>query len=705
MIIIINVIVVAGFQREHVVNKTKLLTLTVAVSTVVSAWAEQGSSEALDTLVVQGDLFEGATQQEVFDHAGGRTLVDSAEIDAKGADNVRDALKGVPGIFTPILKGTGSAESGLSIGVRGLPARLSPRTYVLVDGVPLSYAPYGQPQLSFAPLSLAHVAQIDVMRNGGAVRYGPNNPGGTINFMTHAIPEDFGGSVSASTSIWGDGNNEGEAGPNKVNVRLGGTTDGGLGLALMYAGNRGSSYRDHSDYTIDDLMLKYQYALSEDWELSGRLQHYNAEGEIPGGLTQAQFDEDPYQSTRPFDEASGYRNGGVVTLRWTPDTEQEFELTTTYNETHREFVLARSTTDTLPLRIRTYPRRYRQYSLEPRYSRAWGDDSLNGEWSIGYRYNKEDAHEQRFQASGVNLGDNPPLGTIQEDAHSEVEAHAFYADNQLVFGNWEVTPGIRYEDVQESRVDDVRGIADANVSFQEWLPSLNVLYHLSDQTNLYATYNTTFAPIQFRQLQDVTSLNAETAQNIDLGIRTRQGDLSLELGLFYIDFDDMIEYDSTQGNYFNTGRAVYQGIELAARYQLPLDGASLFATYTWLDAEYQEGLNAGNRVAFSSRHTGSVGVDYAAGPHQLRVVAQGQSEQFADDANTVAPSTDGKLGLIPGSVTADINYSYQVEPSLKLSVGVHNLFNKESFSRSKDLNGGLYATEPRHLALAVNYDF
>ena len=112
MIIIINVIVVAGFQREHVVNKTKLLTLTVAVSTVVSAWAEQGSSEALDTLVVQGDLFEGATQQEVFDHAGGRTLVDSAEIDAKGADNVRDALKGVPGIFTPILKGTGSAESG-----------------------------------------------------------------------------------------------------------------------------------------------------------------------------------------------------------------------------------------------------------------------------------------------------------------------------------------------------------------------------------------------------------------------------------------------------------------------------------------------------------------------------------------------------------------------------------------------------------------
>jgi len=686
------------------VNSSRLLKLSIAVSAITAVWA-QAADQNLNTLVVQGDLFAGATAEDVFEHAGGRTLLDSSDIQATGAATVRDALKGAPGVFTPILKGTGSAESGLSIGVRGLPARLSPRTYVLVDGQPLSYAPYGQPQLSFAPLSLAHVAQIDVMRNGGAVRYGPNNPGGTINFETHAIPQSFEGNISSSTSIWGAGSRQGDAGPNRVNLRLGDTLDNGLGLMLMYAGTDGSSYREHSDYNIDDLMLKYQYALSEDWELSGRLQHYNAEGEIPGGLTQAQSDQDPYQSTRPFDAASGRRNGGVMTLRWTPDAQQEFELTGSYNETFRQFVLARSTTDTLPLSIRTYPRRYRQYSLEPRYSRAWGDAALSGEWSLGYRYSNEKAHEQRFQAAGVNPGDNPPLGTQQENAHSTVEAHSVYADNRLEWGNWTLTPGVRYEYVEESRADDVRGIDDAQVDFSEWLPSLNALYRLSPDTNLYVSWNTTFAPIQFRQLQDVTTLEPEKAQNFDLGVRTRQGALQLEAGLFYIDFDEMIEYDSSQGNYFNTGRATYKGLELSARYALALEGASLFLSYTWLDARYEEGLNAGNQVAFASEHMLSTGVDYVAGAHQLRLTVQGQSDQFADDANTEAPTVDGKKGRVLGSVTADISYGYQVDADLHLSAGIHNLLNREAYSRSKDLNGGIYATEPRHLALAVSYDF
>lgn len=694
-----------GYLWESVVNASRLLKLSVAVSAISAGWSAQAAGQSLETLVVQGDLFEGVTAEAVFDHPGGRTLLDSDEVAVKGADNVRDALKGVPGVFTPTLKGTGSAESGLSIGVRGLPARLSPRTYVLVDGQPLSYAPYGQPQLSFAPLSLAHVARIDVMRNGGAVRYGPNNPGGTINFETHSIPQSFEGNLSASTSIWGSGRQQGNAGPNKVNLRLGDTLDSGLGLMLMYAGNRGSSYRAHSDYNIDDLMLKYHYDLSEDWALNGRLQHYNADGEIPGGLTQAQFDEDPYQSTRPFDQASGRRNGGMVTLRWTPDTQQEFELTGSYNETFRQFVLARSTTDTLPLRLRTYPRNYRQYSLEPRYSRAWGNSDLSGEWSVGYRYSNETAHEQRYQASGVNLGDNPPLGSLQENAHSTVEAHAVYADNRFEWGNWTLTPGVRYEYVEESRRDDVKGIADAQVDFREWLPSLNALYRLSGDTNLYASWNTTFAPIQFRQLQDVTTLEPEKAQNFDLGVRTRQGALQLEAGLFYIDFDDMIEYDSAQANYFNTGRATYKGVELSARYGLAVPGASLFLSYTWLDAEYEEGLNAGNQVAFTSEHMISTGLDYESGPHQWRLTVQGQSDQFADDANTEAPTADGKKGRVPGSVTADISYGYQAGPDLRLSAGIHNLLDREAYSRSKDLNGGLYLTEPRHLALAVSYDF
>lgn len=56
----------------------------------------------------------------------------------------------------------------------------------------MPFAPYGQPQLSLAPVSLGNMDAIDVVRGGGAVRYGPQSVGGVVNFVTRAIPKTFG---------------------------------------------------------------------------------------------------------------------------------------------------------------------------------------------------------------------------------------------------------------------------------------------------------------------------------------------------------------------------------------------------------------------------------------------------------------------------------------------------------------------------------
>lgn len=61
-----------------------------------------------------------------------------------------------------------------------------------MDGIPVPFAPYGQPQLSLAPVSLGNMDAIDVVRGGGAVRYRPQSVGGVVNFVTRAIPQDFG---------------------------------------------------------------------------------------------------------------------------------------------------------------------------------------------------------------------------------------------------------------------------------------------------------------------------------------------------------------------------------------------------------------------------------------------------------------------------------------------------------------------------------
>ncbi|WP_163014521.1 TonB-dependent receptor plug domain-containing protein, partial [Pseudomonas viridiflava] len=81
-------------------------------------------------------------------------------------------------------------DMALNSGIRGLNPRLASRSTVLMDGIPVPFAPYGQPQLSLAPLSLGNMDAVDVVRGGGAVRYGPQNVGGVVNFVTRAIPDE-----------------------------------------------------------------------------------------------------------------------------------------------------------------------------------------------------------------------------------------------------------------------------------------------------------------------------------------------------------------------------------------------------------------------------------------------------------------------------------------------------------------------------------
>jgi Fe(3+) dicitrate transport protein len=151
------------------------------------AFAQDGAT-TLDSIQVSGSWLGTGLHDSVKSFAGARTVVDRQRIEASGAASIGDAMRRIPGVQVTDNSGTAGSSVSLNIGVRGLTGRYSPRSTVLLDGVPLAVAPYGQPQLSFAPTSLSNIESIDVVRGGGAVRYGPQNVGGIINFSTRAIP-------------------------------------------------------------------------------------------------------------------------------------------------------------------------------------------------------------------------------------------------------------------------------------------------------------------------------------------------------------------------------------------------------------------------------------------------------------------------------------------------------------------------------------
>ncbi|WP_050481032.1 TonB-dependent receptor plug domain-containing protein, partial [Pseudomonas aeruginosa] len=118
------------------VNTLSRLAVAIALGVPLSSvLADEGSKE-LGTLTVVGDWLGEADQAVVQNHPGARSVVRRKDMVESGAQNVRDVLRKVPGVQVQDNNGTGGSDISLNVGVRGLTSRLSPRSTVMIDGVP-----------------------------------------------------------------------------------------------------------------------------------------------------------------------------------------------------------------------------------------------------------------------------------------------------------------------------------------------------------------------------------------------------------------------------------------------------------------------------------------------------------------------------------------------------------------------------------------
>jgi len=490
-------------------------TLQPQASTQAGGLIELGASS------VVGDWLAEARQVNVFEHPGARDVIRREEFERVGATSAGEVLNRIPGVNAPENNGTGSHDMALNFGIRGLNPRLAARSTVLMDGIPVPFAPYGQPQLSFAPVSMGNMDAVDVVRGGGAVRYGPQNVGGIVNFVTRAIPETatLKGGVQTETSPSSSHDGFKTTG----NLLAGGTGANGLGGAILYSGVRGGDWREHSDTQIDDLILKGKYQIDDANSLNAEAQYYEGEADMPGGLSAADYDDDPYQSTRLKDKFWGRRTLFNLGYRYQEDA-REFTVNSFFTKTLRSGYLDQGSFVSLS------PREYWVRGLETRFSQGFGLGPTQHEVGVGYRYINEAGHELRYRENtSLNLLPNTD-STNDRDTRGSTEAHAFFIDDRIDIGRWTLTPGIRYEMIdsaQNNNLTHVKYQGDYNTA----LPALNVLYHLTDNWNLYANTEGSFGSVQYAQMPNrVTGgeVKPEKARTWELGTRYDNGNLRAE---------------------------------------------------------------------------------------------------------------------------------------------------------------------------------
>ncbi|WP_373986772.1 TonB-dependent receptor family protein [Duganella sp. BuS-21] len=665
-----------------------------------SAAQAQTDDAPMETIQVSGSWLGSGLQNSVKNFAGARTVVDQEDIAESGAANIGDVLRRIPGVQSSDNSGTAGSAISLNIGVRGLTGRYSPRSTVLLDGIPLAVAPYGQPQLSFAPVSLNNIDSIDVVRGGGAVRYGPQNVGGIINFRSRAIPQGEGVSGDASVRY----NDFGEGGSNRqYSAFVGGTASNGLGVALMYSGMRGSEWRAGSDEKVNDVAVKFRYPLTSGSEVYGKVSYYDVTSRTPGGLTVAQYNAEPYQNTRPSDFWSGERKGVDLGYLNTISATQEFEIKAYYNESFRQSALINAA----KTQVTWQPRNYRVTGIEPRYTQRFSVGGLTHDVTAGYRYLRERGDDNSYLqtvASGAN--------GVTTTFINSTDAHSAYIDDRIALGAWRITPGVRYEKISSTRAD-LAAKSHFETDNNKALPSLNVAYLVHPALTVFANYTTSFGSVQNTQLNSQTPgnpLQPEEAKTAELGARWKTAAVSAEATLFKLKFDNQIVQvpGITPATFRNIGATSHEGIETAADYGFDeasaLTGLNLYVNYTYTKAIQESGATAGRDVPFYARHTDTIGARYRVGAWTANVSGTHQTKQYSDTANTIAETANGGAGVVPGFRVWNAQLSWK-QAAYHLAAGVNNIADKRYYTRNVDGNAGRMAAAPRtaYLQLRVSY--
>jgi len=663
---------------------------------------QEGETEKmLETVQVTGNWLGTGLQNSVKTFPGARTVVNEQQIEQSGAQSIGDVLRRVPGVQATDNSGTAGSAVSLNIGVRGLTGRYTPRSTVLLDGIPMAVAPYGQPQLSFAPVSLGNIESIDVVRSGGAVRYGPQNVGGIINFNTKPIPSVFSGEASVRQNIYTAGGGENT----QYNAFLGTTTEGGLGLALLYSGMTGREWRKGSSDDVNDLAVKFAYDITPSSQVYGKVSYYDVRSRVPGGLSVAQYNADPFQNTRPNDYWSGNRYGFDLGYVNTISANQEFEIRTFFNDSYRQSTLQQSATV-----IAHQPRNYTTFGVEPRFTQRVALGQTTHDITVGYRYIRERGDDNSYNQSLVT-GVNGATTTYD----NATDAHAVYIDDRIAYGNWRIVPGVRFE-----HIDTTRQQRGTNTQWDSLnnkaLPSINVSYLVNSAWTVFADYSTSFGPVQNTQLNSQTPgnpLQPEVAKTFEVGTRWTDNRIKGELTAFKIKFDNQILQvpGLFPATFQNIGATDHDGVEAAIDYTFErgslLGGLNLYANYTYTRAIQKSGDTAGLDVPFYSRTTDTLGARYDWRSWTFNVSTTHQSKQYADLANTVAESANGANGIIPGFRTWNIQAMFKLpqRKNTDITVGINNLFDKRYYTRTTDSNAGKLVGAPRMVYIQARAAF
>lgn len=611
-----------------------------------------------------------------------------------------EALSGVPGVF--VQSRYGNQDVRLTIrgfGARGAGERSNAGTsrgvLVLVDGIPET-EPDGRTSFDLVDLSAA--GRIEVIRSNASSLWG-NASGGVLNISSNTMFD------APYVSI---GSSFGSHGFRKQLLQVG-TMIGEGRFYLSLNNTTSDGWREHSRSAQTVLKAGVVTRLGEETDLAIHFSGTSNFFQIPGPLTQAQFDADPKQAQRDSMQTPGF---GLL-----PSFVQRDErrlnrlgrigstLSHAFDESNSISAMIFAAPKFLQRSERNTFRDFTRYHLGGNMvyrNTSVFSENIRNTFTIGL--------DEAYQDGAVlfhNLSQGERGTTLRDNKREGANTFGVFAQEELTLNNQlGLSIGGRYDNVTYYSDSYITPKLNDKRSFERVTPKVGISYRISPMHSVYANIgggievpagNETDPAGTYGQ-DTVTSLNplldAIRSTTYEVGMKHLIGSsdgnspfrhVSYDIALYHITVNnDIIPYAGGRF-YFTAGETRRTGVELGLTSAFS-GGLTIQSSLTYSNNRFSEYTidsvhygNAGHTANLKDNKLPGVpeifylvGLRFSPDAYRygfIEVRAHGNGSYFADDYNQVPVPSYTVFNAMIGLKEIPLSSEQLV---LNLQVGVNN---------------------------------
>lgn len=659
---------------------------------------------------------------------GSATVIESSTLEESRVFNVNEALRKVPGVHVREEEGVGLRPN---IGIRGMNPTRSTKVLLLEDGLPLSYAPYGDNASYYHP-PIDRYDSIEVSKGSQVIRFGPQTAGGVINYITPVPQKEFGGIAGFSAGSRG-----------YLNAH---TMITGNGVIADIYRKESDGARENMHSQLDDLNFKWAGQLKDDHKLVLRATHFREHSQLTySGLTQAEFVNlgaryNPFKN----DYFDANRTGMSATHEWQLNADAKL-LTSLYGAyferdwwrqastttgslscasgaggTPRISGVALTDTDLNACRFEGRLRNYATTGVDSRLFQRHNSFGLASELEVGVKYQSEVQRRRQEDYATYSAYLSNGASTLSENRRRTTNAITAFVSNKMqVNDRFAVTPILRVENIHHEHSNPLLS-QFGQASFTEFIPGVGATYQVDADNLIYGGVHKGFSPPRVEDAisgSTTVDLNAEKSINAELGLRsTPAKNVFIDVAVFRNDFSNLIQVGSIAGGStsYQEGKALIQGAELAGQIDKLTNAVAgnMFVrmAFTHIPTADQKssftssaGTGAvGNRLPYAPENTLTLTLGYRAPANwnsRLEYVYVGK--QFTDFDNTVAPDSNGQSGQIDAYGIWNASFNYTVDKATLFIAGKNLADSTYIVDRTRGIQVGM----PRTIQAGIKYAF